>query len=336
MNEMPEDDAILPAESVPAATAGIANGAAQVTEPEGAGENGSGEFGAGDYGSGPQLFESFSVPPVAPRPPRIPHFGHLLIAVALAVIGLFLSILLMIGGVHIHLFGVTTLEQAGTEIHYVLGTEAVIYFVTLCLALLVFPAVWHQGFFAGLQWNGAAALRRAPWLVGAALACGVLAWLNGILIPSPPNTPIEKVFRTPGAAWLLFAFGVTLAPFFEEMFFRGFLLPSLSTAYDWISEKITKAQPPPLAPDGHPQWSLAAMAVGSIGTSIPFAAMHAAQTGYAIGPFLLLVSVSLVLCCVRLAARSLASSVLVHACYNLLLFSLMLIGTDGFRHLDKM
>jgi hypothetical protein len=50
----------------------------------------------------------------------------------------------------------------------------------------------------------------------------------------------------------------------------------------------------------------------------------------------LLVAVSLVLCWARLAARSLAASVLVHACYNLLLFSLMLLGTGGFRHLDKM
>jgi membrane protease YdiL (CAAX protease family) len=38
---------------------------------------------------------------------------------------------------------------------------------------------------------------------------------------------------------------------------------------------------------------------------------------------------------VRLATRSLAASVLVHASYNLLLFSLMLLGTSGFRHLDK-
>jgi uncharacterized protein len=298
--------------------------------------NGAGHDGSGEYDSGPQLFESFSVPPAPPRPPRIPHFGHLLIVIALAVIGLFVSIALMFGAVHFHLLGVTSLQQSGTEIHYILGSELVIYLVTLCLALLVFPSIWHQGLFAGLQWNGSTARRRAPWLVGAALACGVLAWLNGYLIPSPSNTPIEKVFRTPGAAWLLFAFGVTMAPFFEEMFFRGFLLPSLCTAYDWISEKITRAQPPLLAPDGHPRWSVAAMAVGSIGTSVPFAAMHAAQTGYAMGPFFLLVGVSLVLCAVRLATRSLASSVLVHACYNFLLFSLMLIGTDGFRHLDKM
>jgi hypothetical protein len=39
---------------------------------------------------------------------------------------------------------------------------------------------------------------------------------------------------------------------------------------------------------------------------------------------------------VRLATRSLAASVMVHSCYNLILFSLMLAATGGFRHLDKM
>ena len=78
------------------------------------------------------------------------------------------------------------------------------------------------------------------------------------------------------------------------------------------------------------------MVVGSVLTSIPFAAMHGEQTGYAIGPFFLLVGVSLVLCFARLATRSLAASVLVHACYNFLLFFVMLVASGGFRHLDKM
>ena len=78
------------------------------------------------------------------------------------------------------------------------------------------------------------------------------------------------------------------------------------------------------------------MVVASIFTSLPFAGIHAQQQGRSLGPFLLLIVVSLVLCAVRLKTRSLASSVLVHATYNFMLFTLMLIGTGGFRHLDKM
>jgi hypothetical protein len=43
-----------------------------------------------------------------------------------------------------------------------------------------------------------------------------------------------------------------------------------------------------------------------------------------------------VLCWARLSTRSLAARVLVHASYNFILFSLMIIGTGGFQHMDKM
>ena len=78
------------------------------------------------------------------------------------------------------------------------------------------------------------------------------------------------------------------------------------------------------------------MVVGSVLTSVPFALMHGAQTSWSLGPFVLLIFVSLVLCSVRLYTRSLAASTLVHACYNFMLFSFMLLGTGGFKHLDKM
>jgi membrane protease YdiL (CAAX protease family) len=134
----------------------------------------------------------------------------------------------------------------------------------------------------------------------------------------------------------MFGFGVTLAPFFEEMAFRGFLLPALATAWDWTVEKSTGKSARPLDLNGHPQWSIPAMIAASILTSLPFALLHADQTGKALGPFLLLVTVSLILCAVRLKTRSLAASTMVHACYNFLIFFLMLVSTGGFRHLDKM
>jgi membrane protease YdiL (CAAX protease family) len=64
--------------------------------------------------------------------------------------------------------------------------------------------------------------------------------------------------------------------------------------------------------------------------------MHAEQVGKAWGPLVLLYCVSLILCAVRLATRSLAASTLVHSLYNFLLFSMMLVQTGGFRHMDRM
>ncbi len=288
-----------------------------------------------EYLSAPPLFASYTQPYVPP-PVRIPHLGHVVLLAVMLTFGLLASAALTQTALHFHLFGVSTVKQAVDDVRYALGSQAIVYLTTFIACLIVFPLVWHKSFFAGIHWRAVTAIRLRRRLLAAAAVCFVLALVNGILMPGPADAPIDRIFRMPGAAWLLFGFGVTLAPFFEEIAFRGFLLPALCTAYDWLAERNGQSPAPWPDENGHPRWSLRAMAVGSVLTSIPFALMHADQTGYSLGPFLLLVCVSLVLCVVRLSTRSLAASVLVHASYNFLLFSLMLLGTSGFRHLDKM
>lgn len=281
------------------------------------------------------LFQYWYQPEIHP-PARIPNFGHLLLLGFFSIFGILGGILITEVALHYHLYGISNAEQANSEIHYTLANMVVLYLIPFAACLIFFPLIWHKSFFAGLQWNAATALRMRKQLFGAACACFVLALTDGLLMPGPTNAPIDKLFQTRADAWLLFAFGVTCAPFFEEILFRGFLLPALCTVCDWTNERFTGKPPRPLLENGHPQWSMPAMVIGAILTSIPFAWMHAPQTGYSLGPFLLLSCVSMVLCWIRLSARSVASSFMVHACYNLLLFSLMLYGTSGFQHLDKM
>lgn len=271
-----------------------------------------------------------------PREERIPHLGHLGLLFLLGIFGWLGAGMLLLFALQIHLWGITNLTKAATDFRYTLSSQAVQYVITFIECLIVFPLVWRKSFFDGIHWHGRFALQRSGRLISAAILCFFVAMINGVLMPGPTNAPIDQLFKAPGAAWVLFAFGITLAPFFEEMTFRGFLLPALCTAYDWCAEHLTGAPRRPLDEEGNPQWSLAAMVAASIITSVPFALMHGAQTSWSLGPFLLLIFVSLVLCWVRLSARSLAASTVVHACYNFMLFSFMLLGTSGFKHLDKM
>jgi hypothetical protein len=284
------------------------------------------------YDDSTPLFQSWS----QPERTRIPHLGHLCLLAALAVLGVLCAAVLIQIALHFHLYGVTTQEQAKSEIHYLLGSQAILYLATLVLSLFVFPLFWNKSFFAGIQWRGAEALRLRWQLFLTAVGCFLLAVLDEAVLPGPPNAPIDEIFRSPGAAWLMFGFGVTLAPLCEEIFFRGFLLPSLATAWDWAGERLTGRRSRPLDDNGHPLWSLPAIVFASIATSLPFALMHAEQTGKSLGPFLLLIAVSLVLCAVRIKTRSLAASTLLHASYNFILFFSMLVGTGGFKHLERM
>lgn len=291
-------------------------------------------FAPPPYSAGASFFESYAQQPLIP--PRFPNIADLAIFLLMNFFGWLGAGALTVAALHFHLFGVSTVQQALTDVHYTLGSQGAWYLISFAGCVLLFPAVWHTGFFAGLEWRLAAALRMRKRLASAVIVCVVLAIVDAVLLPGPKETPIDQIFRIPGAAWLLFAFGITLAPFFEEMTFRGFLLPALCTACDWCAERIQHRPAPQPDADGKTQWSLPAMAVASVLTSIPFALMHAEQTGYSLGPFVLLVCVSLALCWIRLSTRSLAASTIVHASYNLLLFLFMFAGTDGFKHLDKM
>ena len=281
------------------------------------------------------IFHFYSQPPVR-RFVRIPNFGHLLLLSLLMVVALSILVIVLALASHFHLFGLHLSQKSATDLGFNLLSEVILYLVTFGLSLFVFPMIWNECLFAGLQWRGGVALSKFRPLAATALGCFGLAGLDQVLMPGPANAPIEKMISSPGAAWLMFAFGVTMAPFFEEMFFRGFLLPSLCTACDWIAEKMKHSLPRPLDADGHPQWSLPAMVIGSVLTSLPFAGLHVEQQGHSLGPFLLLIVVSLILCTVRLRVRSLAASTLVHASYNFFIFSLTLAVTGGFRHFDKM
>jgi uncharacterized protein len=278
--------------------------------------------------------------PAAPAPTpapriRIPHFGHVALFSALLLGGLVCAIIVIFVAVNFHLFGVSRVEDAMHSMAYAVGTMAVWYVVALAPAVAIFPFLWGKSLFAGLQWNAATARRRWPWLMATGAACFLIAFAAKALLHFPDHSPISGLLSSPQAVWIMFGFAISVAPFCEEIMFRGFLLPALSTAFDWTRERMGNHPAPELLENGHPRWSMPAMILGSVVTSAIFALFHLSQNGNALGPMALIFTVSLILCAVRLGTRSLAASTLTHATYNFTLFVVMAIGTRGFTHLHN-
>jgi uncharacterized protein len=269
--------------------------------------------------------------PPPPPPRRIPNFGHTVLFFTIAIIVLLLtsvSVFALVMG--FHLLGTETPEQLLREPRLLIPSMAVAYLIAGAIVWAIFTYLWQRTFLQGLHWNFAAVRRRwKPLLAGGIVLSLAVQFLSNFL-PVPKTLPIDDFFRTSADVWLVALFGTFVAPLFEELAFRGFLLPSLASAWDWL-----QGQREDTGVDQDPHWSVAALVVSCTITSIAFALVHADQLAHAWAPLAVLFGVSLVLCGVRLWTQSLAASTLIHATYNGTIFTILFFVTGGFRHLDK-
>jgi uncharacterized protein len=282
----------------------------------------------------------------ATSPRRIPNFGHTVLFFTVAIIVLLLaSVSTFAIAMGFHLLGPETAEQLLREPRLLIPSMAASYLVAGAILWGIFTYLWRQPFPRALRWNFPAVRRRwISLLIGGVLLSLAVQLLSNFL-PIPKTLPIDDFFRTPADVWMVAIFGTLLAPVFEELAFRGFLLPSLASAWDWLGglrnrsdvNLMTTGDVVQSATGAYddPHWSIAALVVSCAITSIAFALVHADQLAHAWAPLAVLFTVSLVLCGVRLWTQSLAASTLIHAVYNGTIFTILFFGTGGFRHLDK-
>ncbi len=305
---------------------------------------------AGEAIVGPPLDNTPNDLPPDP-PTRIPHLGHALLLLLLTIV--FLAIAQ--GGLFLrqplhhaaHLPPVTqTLPQAAPRMQprpeetvaldpqLAMAAEFLTFAATLGSAWFLFPRLWRRPFLSGISWNADAARRNAARLVPLGIIVSFAVQGLSTLIAVPKSLPVDDFFRTSTDAWIVTAFGILVAPVFEEIFFRGFLVPAFAIAYDWLSL--------PRTPAAREEWQHSnaltrpALAFSAVLTSVLFGLLHGKQIAFVWPIILLLTGVSLVLTAVRLRFRSVAASALVHASYNFAVFFSGFVASGGYRHLDKL
>ena len=270
----------------------------------------------------------------APEPPprRIPNLGHALLFVSFAVLMLILSVLILfaVGKSAVAHDGTVTVPHPKLQ----LAAMGATYLATLVTAWLFYPIVWQRSFLDGLCWNWPTARRQGTKLIGLGFLLGALAQVATYFISTPKDLPIDEFFLTQQDAWLITLFGTIAAPVFEEICFRGFLVPAFAIAYDWLSF--------PRTPQGLTHWETttsltpAALIFSAVLSSLLFALLHAQQIAHVGALLLLLFSVSLVLTFVRVKTQSVAASAIVHGTYNFFVFFVVMTQTGAYRHLDRM
>ena len=215
-----------------------------------------------------------------------------------------------------------------------LAMLAATYLTTLLASWFFFPQLWQRRFLDGLQWRWPAARNQAVRLVALGLMLGVMVQIATNFITPPKSRPIDAFFLTQADAWLITLFGTIVAPIFEEVCFRGFLLPAFAIAYDWLSL--------PRTVEARSRWQRtttltpASLVFSAVLTSVLFALMHITQVAHLWAALLVLFTISLVLAFVRVKTGSVAASVLVHGAYNGFVFLVVIIQTGGYRHLERM
>jgi len=270
--------------------------------------------------------------PAAP-PRRIPNLGHALLFAGFTALTLFLFklVLFALGESPVaRQAGAVAVQHPKLQIAILAAT----YLTTLTAAWLFFPLAWQRSFLNGVRWQWAIARRQAVKLIALGLLVGFMMQIVTSLVAPPKTMPIDQFFLTPADAWLMALFGTLVAPAFEEICFRGFLVPAFAIAYDWLRL--------PRTPEAHQCWRTTtaltppAFLFSAILSSVFFALLHAEQLANLRPALLVLFSVSLVLTYVRIKTDSVACSAIVHSAYNSFVFLTMLIPTGGYRHLDRL
>ncbi len=286
---------------------------------------------------------------------HVPHLGHALLFLAIAGLLLLLSQgLVILPKLRV---GATVQTLAAEHPKLVLATEAGTYLATLAIAWFVFPLLWRRSFLAGIDWNGGEARTLALRLIPLGICAGWVVQGVSSLISMPKTVPMDDFFRSQTDVWIVTVFGTFLAPVFEEVCFRGFLLPAAAIACDWLRPmaryflaRMSGKEPVTGGAIFHEDAaaglsegtgnlvfrSPGALIAASLLTSTLFATLHAEQLGYTWAAVALLAGVSLVLTAVRIKTRSVACSALVHGSYNFSVFLTLFLATGGYRHLDRM
>lgn len=239
-----------------------------------------------------------------------------MLAIAVFATGSFFALTLfaVLALAAIHHFGLFRTFNPDTffkSVFFGLALQTVSYVMVVALMVLLVAQKSTRGFFHEIRWNAPDAGKAVGAIFGG-ITMTVMSLVLGFLLQrwTPKELPMESFFNSTISAYAIALFGIFVAPFIEELFFRGFLYPALARRIGVTASVVL--------------------------TAAGFALLHESQLGHAWAPLLVIFMVGVCLTVVRALTKSVAITVLMHMSYNTVLFALMFWGTGGFRHMERL
>ena len=259
-----------------------------------------------DSSTGTQLPPWSPDPAVAPSPPPDPPWGFadLGIFVLFAALTFFLISSGAVG-LYIAMHWSSSAEELMQQTPFVVLIQLLSSVVWFGFIYFTITRRYRRPFLEAVRWRPVERGLRTFFLAGIGLQIAVQAVFG--VFRSRQELPIEKLFNSAGAAYLLAFLGICIAPFIEELIFRGFFYP--------VFEK---------------HWGLPRAVLL---TALLFAAIHAPQLGGGVPEMLAIFCVGAALSYARGRTGSLLPSYIMHVAYNSSLFLALYLGTDRFRNL---
>ncbi|MGC2321509.1 MAG: type II CAAX endopeptidase family protein [Terriglobales bacterium] len=243
------------------------------------------------------------------HPPRDPVWSgwDVVMILVVAVLGIFIFGTLITVGLMATHHPVPAASPAVLRV--MLLAQFLSYLVVLLFMRELVVRHYHRRFAEAVRWRWPQEHRWLAYLL-AGMGLAVAVQLVSLLLPIPKTLPIDRYFQSRSAAYIMSLFGISMAPLVEELFFRGFLYPVLARRLG--------------------------IGIGVVLTALGFALVHASQLASAWGPLLILFLVGLVFTVVRVVSSNVAPGFLMHAGYNFMLFAMLYLATDHFRHMERM
>ena len=245
-------------------------------------------------------------------PPKPWALRDLFLFLAFVPIAFFVANILAVLGyaliqatLHAHL----TKEKLSTDPFFLLALQTVFYGLMFAYTYVLVAVGHAQPFWPMLRWRRMTPGKTLGCLVGGTLLTVAIALLPPVL-PDANQFPLENLFNSRAAAYAIGAFAVLVAPFMEEMIFRGILFGIFE--------------------------SQVGLRFAILITAILFGGLHVPEYWGAWNHMFLIFLVGLVFSLARGISGSLAPSVFLHVGYNGSMMIALFMSTEHFRSLNAL